>query len=90
MEDVQIEVVEHFKYIGSLQSADGKNNVTMTPNPELEWPRKECSIWYRSGETEDCTQRADNSNYNNMRALVGEDGSHVDPLRHRKVHSDES
>ena len=60
MEDVQIEVVEHFKYLGSLQSADGKNNVTMTSNPELEWPRKECSLWYRSGETDECTQRAEN------------------------------
>ena len=26
-------------------------NVTMTWNPESEWPRKEWSMWYRSGET---------------------------------------
>ena len=25
--------------------------VAKTPDPELEWPRKECSILYRSGKT---------------------------------------
>ena len=39
-----IEVVEHFKYLGSLKSADG--NCSKTPDPELEWPKKECSILY--------------------------------------------
>ena len=27
--------------------------VAKTPDPELEWPRKECSILYRSGKTEE-------------------------------------
>ena len=35
VDDDQMEVVEHFKYIGSLTSPDG--NVV---DPELEWPRK--------------------------------------------------
>ena len=35
MDDEQIEVVEHFKYIGSLKSP-----VAKTPDPELEWPKK--------------------------------------------------
>ena len=36
MDDEQIQVAEHFKYLGSLKSADGNN----CNNPELEWPRK--------------------------------------------------
>ena len=34
-----IEVVEHFKYLGSLKPPDG-NIVAKTPDPELECPRK--------------------------------------------------
>ena len=52
VDDEEIEVVEHFKYLGSLKSADG-NIVIKTPDRELEWPRKECSILYRYGKTEE-------------------------------------
>ena len=51
VENEPIKVVEHFKYLGSLKSADG--NCSKTPDPELERPRKECSILYRSGKTEE-------------------------------------
>ena len=45
-DDKQMEV-EHFKYLGSLKSADGNCS-----RHQLEWPRK-CSIYHRSGETEE-------------------------------------
>ena len=35
----KIEVVEPFKYLGSLTSADG-NCSKDTPDPKWEWPRK--------------------------------------------------
>ena len=43
---------------------------TMTSNPELEWPRKECSIWYRSGDTGEYTK-----GWNGTIILFGHDGS---------------
>ena len=47
--DEHIEVVEHFKYLGSLKSADC--NCRKAPDPELDLTRRECPILYRSGKT---------------------------------------
>ena len=39
VDDEQMKVVEHFKYLGSLKSPDGNSVTAKTPDPELEWPR---------------------------------------------------
>ena len=47
--------------------------VAKTPDPELEWPRKECSILYRSGKTARNKQRSENE----TSTLAGMDRSHL-------------
>ena len=44
--------------------------VATTPDPELEWSRKECSILYRSGVTKQIPE-------NEISSLVGVDSSHL-------------
>ena len=39
VDDDDIEAVEHFKYLGSLKSADGNCNKDIR-DPKLEWQRK--------------------------------------------------
>ena len=84
VDDEHIEVVEHFKYLGSLKLAD-ENIVAKSPDPELEWPRKECSmhvvpIWKDSWRN---IQRAENE----TSTLAGVDSSQ---LWRRRLDSDKS
>ena len=53
MDEVQIEVGEHFKYLGTLKSADGNCNNDIKSLIGMTKKRMLDMVGYRSGETEE-------------------------------------
>ena len=80
-DDAHTEVVDHFKYLGSLKSADGncnndiKSRVGMAKKIMLDM----VPIWRDRGINKEVKMEV------SYRVLVGADGFHLDPLRRRRV-----